>query len=378
MIESIDVSIIWEGRKTGLSWFHPRVCFFPERDGPKCLMTCQSISGSDVFGPVHWSLSSDHGRFWTSPIPVPDLGRTGLANGLQEGVCDVVPGYHPQTDTILAMGHNVYYRNETLTAPVSGRYPVYTIRGRQGEWSARSTLQWPGGTVPATYTCGAAQRLVLDDGRILIPFSVGSEAGIPRSVCTAIYDFDGATLKVAKKGALLSLPIKRGLLEPSLALFRNRYYMTLRAEDGHGYVTASDDGLSWTDLQAWCWDDGAPLMMSTTQQRWITHSLGLFLVYTRKAEANVNVMRWRAPLYVSEVDTRTKQLIRTSERIVFPLIGDGVNNPDHVARMGNFHTANAASHESWVTVGEALPNDGWRGNTLLARIKWARGNELVK
>jgi hypothetical protein len=42
--------------------------------------------------------------------------------------------------------------------------------------------------------------------------------------------------------------------------------------------------------------------------------------------------------------------------------------------MGNFMPANATVEESWVTVGETLPEDGWKGDTLLARIKWTRPN----
>jgi hypothetical protein len=88
-------------------------------------------------------------------------------------------------------------------------------------------------------------------------------------------------------------------------------------------------------------------------------------------------MRWRAPLYVAQVDTEKLCLIRDSEKVVFPLIGDGINDPDHVARMGNFHVVNASRNESWVTVGETLPHKGWKGNTLLGRISWSRANELV-
>jgi hypothetical protein len=117
-------------------------------------------------------------------------------------------------------------------------------------------------------------------------------------------------------------------------------------------------------------------MMSTTQQRWITHSHGLFLVYTRKSENNINVMRWRAPIYIAQVDTTKLCLIRESEKVIFPLIGDGINDPDHVARMGNFHTVNASTYESWVSVGETLPHDEWSGNTLLGRICWNRNNKL--
>ena len=130
--------------------------------------------------------------------------------------------------------------------------------------------------------------------------------------------------------------------------------------------------------QSWGWENGQPLNMSTTQQRWLTNSNGLFLVYTRKAEQNINVFRWRAPLFVAQVDPEKLCLIRKSEKIVFPLIGDAIKNPDHVARMGNFHVVNASPFESWITVGETLPHDGWKGNTLLGRIFWAEENKLVR
>ena len=157
-----------------------------------------------------------------------------------------------------------------------------------------------------------------------------------------------------------------------------RYYMTMRAEDGRGYVTSSDDGLAWDPPRAWAWQDGTPLAMSTTQQHWLVHSDGLFLVYTRKAEENANVFRWRAPLYVAAVDREGLRLVRESEQVVMPVIGDGVDDPNHVARMGNFHTTAASPDVSWVTVGETLPHDGWHGNLLLARIHWSRPNRLAR
>jgi hypothetical protein len=88
-------------------------------------------------------------------------------------------------------------------------------------------------------------------------------------------------------------------------------------------------------------------------------------------------MRWRAPLYLAEVDRDSLQLVRDSECVVLPMIGDGIDNAAHVARMGNFHTVAATPNESWVTVGETLPADGWRGDTLLARVRWARPNRLA-
>jgi hypothetical protein len=211
----------------------------------------------------------------------------------------------------------------------------------------------------------------LDEGRILLPLSVGAAPTEPRTVCTALCRFDGATLIIETLGDDLRLDVGRGLLEPSPARWRDRYTMTIRAEDGHGYVTASDDGLTWQPIQPWCWDDGEPLAMSTTQQHWIANDHGLYLVYTRRDAANANVMRWRAPLYVAQVDPATLRLVRASERVAIPMRGDGVDDAEHVARMGNFHTLQASPNEAWITVGETLPADGWCGDTLLARVRWA-------
>src|SRR5690606_29188367 len=137
--------------------------------------------------------------------------------------------------------------------------------------------------------------------------------------------------------------------------WNDRFYLTLRAEDDRGYVCTSDDGLHWEPKKPWTWDDGTPLTMSTTQQHWLKHANALFLVYTRKDAGNANVIRWRSPLFTAQVDPHTLTLIRETERVVLPLAGDGVNAPDDVPLMGNFHVNTATADEAWVTVGSWLP-----------------------
>ena len=118
--------------------------------------------------------------------------------------------------------------------------------------------------------------------------------------------------------------------------------------------------------------------MSTTQQHWLTHSDGLFLVYTRRDASNENVTRWRSPLWLAEVNPQTLRLKRETERVVLPLMGDGVNDPDKVALMGNFHVTHVSPQESWITVGEWHPkNLKLGGDVLLARVRWTRPNALV-
>ena len=377
MIEKIESSIIWNGRAGGTTWFHPRACMVPGKPYPTALMTCQSVTGSDVFGQVHWSASSDLGVTWSPPERIASLGRRNLPDGPEEGVCDVVPEYHPQTNAVLAMGHNVYYKDNVLTRPSEGRYAVYVVRDRDGRWSERRKLVWDDPRGTAMYTCGCAQRETLEDGDVVIPLSFGPLGRPDRGVGSVLCSFDGHDVTVRRSGNELRLAVGRGLLEPSLTRLDGWFYMTIRAEDDRGYVSTSEDGLNWTEQQPWCWENGEALTMSTTQQRWLAHSEGLFLVYTRKAAENVNVFRWRAPLYVAQVDTERLRLIRASERVVLPLIGDGVNDSDHVARMGNFHVVNATPEESWITVGETLPRDGWKGDTLLARIHGSVPNRLA-
>ena len=377
LIEKIESSVIWNGRAGGTTWFHPRACTVPGKPDGMVLMTCQSVTGSDVFGQVHWSVSLDYGATWSTPEPILSLARRKLPGGLEEGVCDVVPEYHPHTDTVLAAGHNVYYKDNVLTRPNEGRYPVYVVRDCSGKWSERKKLEWDDSRATAMYTCGCAQRVTLEDGDIIVPLSFGSLGRADRAVGSVLCSYDGEHLVVRRSGNALCLPVERGLLEPSVTRFDGRFYMTIRAEDGHGYLSTSEDGLNWPQQQPWCWDDGEALTMSTTQQRWLAHSEGLFLVYTRKAAENINVFRWRAPLYVVQVEPRTLRLVRASEQILLPLIGDGIGNPDRVARMGNFHVVHATPEESWVTVGETLPKDDWKGDTLLARVHWSTPNTLA-
>lgn len=71
---------------------------------------------------------------------------------------------------------------------------------------------------------------------------------------------------------------------------------------------------------------------------------------------------------IAQLNTTTKRLMRETERIIFPMLGDGMKAENDVARMGNFHTTAISSEESWVTVGEELPQNDWHGDTLLARI----------
>tara|TARA_Y100000385_G_C12894808_1_gene551576 strand:+ start:117 stop:833 length:717 start_codon:yes stop_codon:yes gene_type:complete len=226
------------------------------------------------------------------------------------------------------------------------------------------------------YSNNCGQRVVMPNGDIMMSFTFGPESK-NRMVAGVRCTFDGETLRVAEVGKPLKNPVGRGLLEPSVTRFRNQFLMTIRAEDGHGYVAVSNDGVNYGTQQAWRWDDGTEIGMSTTQQHWLTRDDALYLVYTRQDAANKNVIRWRSPLWVSRVDADRRVLIRESEQTVLPMMGDGITEPESVALMGNFNITNASPMESWVTVGEWMPKRNARGNVLLSRIAWTRPNGLT-
>jgi hypothetical protein len=371
LISSIEKTVLPAPPVKGGTWFHPRAC----RVGKTMFMTLQEIKGSDFFGPVHWTTSEDGGRTWSAFQPAPPLGWVPLAGGGHEGVCDVTPEYHPQTGSVLALGHNVFYKTDRFDRDQPSRWPVYAV-WKDNAWGPRQKLAWddPRGSYIYSNNCG--QRVVLPDGDVMMSFTFGVKDK-PRAVCGVRCSFDGKRLVVKQTGPEITNPKGRGLLEPSLTRFRDRFYLTIRAEDDHGYVAVGDDGMNYEPKQAWAWDDGEPLAMSTTQQHWLTHSDALFLVYTRKDATNVKVPRWRAPLWVAQVDVQSLRLIRATERVVLPLVGDGVNQADLVPMMGNFGVCNAAANESWVTDGSWCPKTGNSGELQLARISWSRPNALV-
>ena len=83
MIDTISTEVISSTYDGGRLWFHPRACAVPHAGGTKLVMTGQSISGSDVFGHVHWMTSADGGRSWSDPEPIPELGRRLRDDGIE-------------------------------------------------------------------------------------------------------------------------------------------------------------------------------------------------------------------------------------------------------------------------------------------------------
>jgi len=126
-------------------------------------------------------------------------------------------------------------------------------------------------------------------------------------------------------------------------------------------------------VRSWTFDDGTELGNYSTQTHWLSHSKGLFLVYTRRGADNDHVVRHRAPLFNAQVDPEQLHVVRSTERILIP---------DHGAPMGNFGASKITENESWVTVSELMwptwlkeaRTKGAAGRTFVVRIVWKEPN----
>ncbi len=344
-----DIIVPWAGQTTE-DYFQPAICKAP--DG-RLMLLMQAIKASDAFGPPSCAFSADDGATWCAPSTIPSLATRCLADRAEEGIADVRPYYHPLTGTVLAVGCNTFYHRSADGALVHDRtghhadrrqHPVYTVYSGDGNWSARQSLSHPFFADCANWRIANFQMVIKADGSLLIPVYFRPAGQGHYAVCTIHCSFDGRRLGIESVGDTLSLP-SHDLGESSLAWHDGRYHLTLRALDGHGYHAASHDGLAWGRLACWSWEDGELLTMSATQQHWLATDERLHLLYTRRTPENAEVFRYRAPLFIAEVDAERGRIKRHTEQIVFPhLRRDGCDN-----HFGNFHAIVTEPGIAWVS-----------------------------
>lgn len=353
-------------------WFHPRAAAIPSSGTdrpPEVIITLQKhLQVSDFYSGLYMMYSKDLGKTWSGPTEIPELAWRDGPDDTIRAVCDVTPGYHEPTGKVLAIGAQLYYKRDgsqfaSLHRANQTAYAVYDPVA--GIWSGWRELKMPAEPKFDFSRCACAQWSVESDGRLLLPLYFGINDQVDASVTVASCTFDGKELSYVEHGTEMTIAGGRGLCEPSLARFKDRYFLTLR-NDTCGYVTSSADGLHFDSIRPWCFDDGTELGSYNTQQHWITHPKGLFLAYTRRGANNDHVFRHRAPLFLGQVNPDTLQVIRATERVVIPERG---------ATLGNFGASRINACEFWVTVGEGIWNDeirarGAKGALYLARIAW--------
>jgi len=339
-------------------------------------MTLQKhLRVSDHYSGLSVMRTSDLGKSWTDPDPRPELDWVREPSGVDIAVADVTPGWHPQSGRLIAVGAQVRYSRDgrQLEDQPRAHQTAYAVFDpKTDHWSRWKRLEMPPGDDFNFARNACAQWLVEPDGSVLMPFYIGTSTREPRSVTVVRCSFDGRQLTYEGHGNVMSLDVARGLVEPSLVKLHGSYYLTIR-NDVKGYVTVSEYGLNYRAIKPWTFDDGKELGSYNTQQHWLAHSDGLFLVYTRRGADNDHMFRHRAPLFIGQVDPEKLHVVRSTERVLVPERG---------ATLGNFGAAAINENESWVTVAEGIWNDAARqrgadGSLFVARVVWAKPNRLL-
>ena len=387
-INKIRNEIILQGRRNNQAWFEPAIGMIPGEANkiPQVFVRATLLTGDDI-GPQFFLKTDDLGKSWSNPILCQNWFKVRLeADVYEEPWFGFF--YHTHSKTFLALGATHFVRDEGkyndgihknekhYRAPGLNRGIVYSLWDPvRSDFMSWKRLNLPEGLSLGIYQNGQFHEN--KDGSILIPGYYYGQSPYS-SIKVLRCNFDGTDLQFIEHGSIHTIKEGRGIHEPSVVYFKRKYYMTIR-HDLRAYVSSSDDGLQYSDLKVWHFDDGDLLGNYNTQQKWLKHGDTLFLIYNRKSDLNKGVFRSRAPLFMAEVDVERLEVKKKTERIVFPEKG---------ARMGNFNVVNVLDKESWVVTGEWLEGKfdhskegqnfwiGWEdvnylqyiGDLLLARI----------
>lgn len=374
---TVQLEVVKQELDPGFCWFHPRAAAVPGKgkDGlPLVVLTLQKhLVADDHYSGLYFMKSDDLGKTWSEPVLPKELDWRKDGD-VTVAVADVTPGWHAKTQRILAIGTKVRYSPQGAQLSDKPRsydcsYSAYDPA--TDRWTPWHELDMPLGEGERFLHIapGCVQWIVKPDGTVLIPLYYQGPKGGAYSSTVVECAFDGTTLKYVRHGDELHLNEVRGLVEPSLAHFQGKYYLTLR-HDLRSYVTVGDDGLKFGPLKTWTFDDGTDLGSYNTQQHWVTHRDGLFLAYTRRGANNDHIPRNRAPLFLARVDPKKLHVLRSTEKILIPEKG---------VMLGNFGAATITPDESWVTDSEFITEGkpharGANGSTFAARVKWSRPN----
>lgn len=358
-IEDIAVEVILHGRQNNQCWFSPGLTVVPseEQSTPQeVFVGVSQLVGNDM-GTPHWVRTTDLGAHWTPPMESQNLLGVPHDDHFFEKP-HVNLFYHEHSDRLLGLGSTHFCRDEgTHTSfkmekidsahecPLPNRMVMTEWDFARNDFVPWWTVSLPDEFDRWHYVAWPRAQYEFEDGSVLVPLYLRERKNDPYTAVAVMHaDITDDGFACRETGNLLRVDTHRGLAEPSVAHFADRFLLTIRHNE-RSYVSTSEDGIHYSEPQPWLFDDGADLGNFNTQQHWLARGDALFLLYNRRSELNNGVFRCRAPLYVARVDTERLRVIRESERIVFPEKG---------ARMGNFGVANVTGEEAWVVTGEWL------------------------
>ncbi len=309
------------------------------------------VKGCDLFSGLMFSKSKDGGKSFAEFRSDPGFAPTMDQEGNYIYGCDATPMYHKKTGKFMVIGQTVRY-SSTSMSPIPGeRKTFYAVfDSEKDQFNPIKFIEMPDKEKFFNAGNGSGQSIQFANGELLVPIYYKQDISAAQySSCVMRCSFDGETMEFIECGnSLTKANEPRGVYEPSIIYFKDKYYMTLRG-DNHGYHAVSDDGINFSDLSLWRWDNGEVLPNYNTQQHWMVCGAELFLVYTRKAGTNDHVFRHRAPLFVARVNIEDMSLIRESEFIAVPERG---------ARLGNFGVFSESENKAFIMAAEWMQPRG--------------------
>lgn len=318
----------------GNNAFHPAVAVLSENH---LLMSFQRIFSSDCYGACEFCESFDGGISWNEARNVPGFESKVIAGDNIIGIADVRCFTFPDKRHVLFIGCTARYHKKKMCAfsdIVRGSYYTVYDSKEKSFYPVRMLgnphVEWRAACTQLCFT-GEREFLLPIYFDILPPDSRFAVQVLKISLS------DSFEIASITEGNSMTNAAGRGLIEPSIIRYENRFFLTIRAEDGNGYFAVSDDGLNFSRPQKWLFDDGSEFVTSSTQQHWFCPGDKLYLAYTRKSCENAGVFRYRAPVWASEavVCGEKLRLKKSAEMIILPM----KKRYSNTGLYGNFHTA---------------------------------------
>ena len=346
----------------GNNAFHPAVAVLSENH---YIMSFQRIFSSDCYGACEFCESFDGGNSWSEARSVPGFESKVIAGGHIIGIADVRCFTFPDKRHVLFIGCTARYHNKRMCAfsdIVRGSYyTVYDSKEKKFypvRMLSNSHVEW---RAACTQLCFTGER------EFLLPIYFDINPSDSRFAVQVLKVSLSDSFEVASvtEGNSMTNAVGRGLIEPSIVNYENRFFLTIRAEDSNGYFAVSDNGLNFSTPQKWLFDDGSKLITSSTQQHWFWTGGKLHLAYTRKSCENAGVFRYRAPLWACEVivDGEKLQLKKSAETIILPM---KKRNSD-IGLYGNFHAA-ACGNNSIISDAHIFTDSGMQTGVCIAKV----------
>ena len=337
--------------KQGFCYTQARMAFAPDGRGV-FTMTALKLVGMDVYSGLFFATTKDAGKTWSEFKESKNVKRHATKEGNFKMLLDPTPIYHKQSDKFIIFGAEVTYMPDNK---IKGKYSACFsfFNEKSNEWSVPQNIDLPF----ESSTAGSAQPYVEDNGTILLPISHKNlkTTGYGRTPETCILrcKVQNENIICIQHSNSISIPVPRGLGEPSIVKSGDEYFITMR-NDYCGYIAKTKNPMVIDLIYPLCFDTTkAEIGNYNTQTHLVENNGKVFVVYTRRGANNDHVFRHRAPLFMAEVNKKNLMLKKVTERALTPNRG---------ARMGNFGT-NKISHNKWIVVAaEWMQGDkGWQG-----------------